>query len=73
MNLVYIIAWLTRMRQQVTFGDLSNDVDTTGTGPMHVVASRLGNILRLSSVVLEGSTYGRQPPTRKSIRFWTEN
>jgi hypothetical protein len=56
---VFSQAWLTRMRQLVTFGELNNEVDTTGTGSMHVVASRLGNILRLSSVVLEGNTYGR--------------
>jgi hypothetical protein len=30
---------LTRMRQLVTFGELSNDVDTTGTGSVRVVAS----------------------------------
>jgi hypothetical protein len=35
------LARLTRMRQLVTFGELSNDVDTRGTGPMHVVASRV--------------------------------
>jgi hypothetical protein len=29
------------MRQLVTFGELSNDVDTTGTGSMRVVASRV--------------------------------
>jgi hypothetical protein len=29
------------MRQLVTFSKLSNDVDTTGTGSMHVVASRV--------------------------------
>jgi hypothetical protein len=34
-------AWLTRMCQLVTFGELSNDVDTTGTGSMRVVASRV--------------------------------
>jgi hypothetical protein len=35
---------LTRMRQLVTFGELSNDVETvetTGTGSMRVVASRV--------------------------------
>jgi hypothetical protein len=40
------------MRQHVTFGELSNDVDTTGTSSMRVVASIVA-ILRLSSVVLE--------------------
>jgi hypothetical protein len=34
-------ALLTHMRQLVTFGELSNDVDTTGTGSTHVVASRV--------------------------------
>jgi hypothetical protein len=34
-------AWLMRMRQMVTFGELSNDVDTTGTRLMRVVASRV--------------------------------
>jgi hypothetical protein len=33
-------ARLTRMRQLVTFGELSNNVDTTGTSSMRVVASR---------------------------------
>jgi hypothetical protein len=34
-------AWLTRMRQLVTFGELNNSVDTTGTGSLRVVASRV--------------------------------
>jgi hypothetical protein len=34
-------AWLMHMFQLVTFGDLSNDIDSTGTGSMHVVASRV--------------------------------
>jgi hypothetical protein len=34
-------AQLTRMHQLVTFGKLSNNVNTTGTGSMHVVASRV--------------------------------
>lgn len=38
---VFFHAWLTRMRQQLTFCELSNDVDTTGTGSMRVVASRV--------------------------------
>jgi hypothetical protein len=38
---VFFHARLTHMRQLVTFGELSNDVDTTGTGSMHVVASRV--------------------------------
>jgi hypothetical protein len=33
-------AQLTRLRQLVTFGELSNDVDITGTGSVRVVASR---------------------------------
>jgi hypothetical protein len=51
LNLVYVIrkenskssfhARLTCMRQLVTFGDLSNDVDTTGTGSMRVAAIRV--------------------------------
>jgi hypothetical protein len=32
---------LMLMRQLVTFGELSNDVDTTGTGSMRVVARRV--------------------------------
>jgi hypothetical protein len=34
-------AQLTRMHQLMTFGELSNDVDITGTGLMRVVASRV--------------------------------
>jgi hypothetical protein len=34
-------AQLTRMRQLVTFGKVSNDVDTTGTGSKRVVASKV--------------------------------
>jgi hypothetical protein len=34
-------ARLMCMHHLVTFGELSNDVDTTGTGSMHVVASRV--------------------------------
>jgi hypothetical protein len=34
-------AWFMHMRQLVTFGELSNDVDTTGTGSMRAVASRV--------------------------------
>jgi hypothetical protein len=51
MYLVYVIgkentesffhARLTHMRQLVTFGKLSNDVHTTGTGSVRVVASRV--------------------------------
>jgi hypothetical protein len=37
----YFHARLMRMRQLVTFGVLSNNVDTTGTGSKHVVASRV--------------------------------
>jgi hypothetical protein len=33
--------WLTHVRQLVTFGELSNDVDTIGTGSMRVVVSRV--------------------------------
>jgi hypothetical protein len=32
---------LTLMRQLMTFGKLSNDVDTTGGGSMRVAASRV--------------------------------
>jgi hypothetical protein len=38
---VFFLAQFTRMRQLVTFGELSNDVDTTGTGSMRVVASKV--------------------------------
>jgi hypothetical protein len=34
-------AWLTCMRQLMTFGELSNDVDSAGTSSMCVVASRV--------------------------------
>jgi hypothetical protein len=40
------------MRQLVTFGELNNNVDTTGTTSMHVVASTIA-ILRMSGVNLE--------------------
>jgi hypothetical protein len=33
---VFFHAWLTCMHQLVTFGELSNYVNTTGTGSMHV-------------------------------------
>jgi hypothetical protein len=39
------------MHQLVTFGELSNDIDTTGTGSMHVVASRVARILTVDFVV----------------------
>jgi hypothetical protein len=32
---------LTRMRYLVTFSELSNDIDITGTGSMRAVASRV--------------------------------
>jgi hypothetical protein len=38
---VFFLARLTCMHQLVTFGELSNDVDTTGTGSMLVVAIRV--------------------------------
>jgi hypothetical protein len=38
---VFFHVRLTRMRQLVTFGELSNDVDITGTGSMRVVAIRV--------------------------------
>jgi hypothetical protein len=37
----FVNARLTHMRQMVTFSELSNDVDTTETGSMRVVASRV--------------------------------
>jgi hypothetical protein len=46
-NSVFFHAWPMRMCQLVTFGELSNDVDTTGTGSVRVVASRVANLLRL--------------------------
>jgi hypothetical protein len=52
-------AWLTRMRQLVTFGELSNNVDITGTGLMRIVASRV----TISPVQCRFRTqYGGQPP-----------
>jgi hypothetical protein len=38
---VFCMPQLTRMCQLVTFGELINGVDTTGTGSMCVVASRV--------------------------------
>jgi hypothetical protein len=38
---VFFHAQLMHMRQLVTFGELSNDVDTAGTGSMRVVAGRV--------------------------------
>jgi hypothetical protein len=32
-------AWLTCMHQLVTFGELSNNVDTAGTGSVHLAIS----------------------------------
>jgi hypothetical protein len=43
---VFIHAQLTRMHQLVTFGELSNDADTTGIGSMHAVASRVATSYR---------------------------
>jgi hypothetical protein len=37
----FLHAPLMHMHQLVTFGELSNDVDTTRTGSMRVVASRV--------------------------------
>jgi hypothetical protein len=48
----YFHAQLTRMRQPVTFGELSNDVDTTGRDPMRVVASRVKVLHFIRSVGL---------------------
>jgi hypothetical protein len=36
----FLIAQLTRMLPLVIFDELSNNVDTTGTGSMRVLASR---------------------------------
>jgi hypothetical protein len=52
------------MRRLMTFGELSNDVETTGADSMRVVASRVAVQRRFKM------QYGRQPPTRKSIQFW---
>jgi hypothetical protein len=41
LKVLFFHARLTRIRQLVTFGELSNDVDTTGTGSMHVVSGRV--------------------------------
>jgi hypothetical protein len=38
---VFFNARLTGIRQLVTLGELSNDFDTTGTGSMRAVASRV--------------------------------
>jgi hypothetical protein len=37
---VFLHARFMRMHQLVTSGEISNDVNTTGTGSMRVVASR---------------------------------
>jgi hypothetical protein len=37
----FFYTWHPRMRQLVTFGELSNDVDATGIGSMRVVVSRV--------------------------------
>jgi hypothetical protein len=37
----FLHAPLMHMHQLATFGELSNGVDTTGTGSVHVVASRV--------------------------------
>jgi hypothetical protein len=39
----FLHARLMRMLQLVTFGELGNDVDTTGTGSVRVVASKVAN------------------------------
>jgi hypothetical protein len=61
-------ARLTHMLQLVTFGELNNNVDTTRTSSMRVVASRLA--IPCGCPASFRMQYGRQPPTRKSIRFW---
>jgi hypothetical protein len=65
---VFFHAWLTHMHKLVTFGELSNNVDTTGTGSMRVVARRVA--ISYGSSALFKTQYGCQPPTRKSIQFW---
>jgi hypothetical protein len=56
------------MRQLVTFAKLSNDVDTTGTGSMHVVARRVAISYAIQRHFRK--QYGCQPPTLKNIWFW---
>jgi hypothetical protein len=63
-------AWLMHMHQLVTFGELNNDVDTTGTGSMRVVASELQSV---TAVCGFRKQYGRQPPTRKAFSSGTTN
>jgi hypothetical protein len=58
----------TRMCQLVTLGKLSNNVNTTGTGSMRVVASRLQS--HTADQHRFRTQYGCQLPTWKSIRFW---
>jgi hypothetical protein len=41
LKVLFFRVLLTLVRQLVTFGELSNDVDTTETGSMCVVASRV--------------------------------
>jgi hypothetical protein len=71
MYLVYVIgkensesflshARLMRMRQLVTFGELSNDVNTTGTVSMRVVASRV--VISYGCPESFRTQYGHQPP-----------
>jgi hypothetical protein len=57
-----------RMRQLVTYSELSNNVDTAGTGSMLLWLVELQS---LTAVQRRFRTqYGSQPPTRRSIRFW---
>jgi hypothetical protein len=57
-----------RMRQLVTFDELSNDADTEE----HVQCVLWLAKLQFLTVVYRRfrRQYGRQPPTRESIRFW---
>jgi hypothetical protein len=60
-------AWLMPMCQLVTFGELSNDVDTTGTGSVRVVASKVAISYGFHRHFR--MQYGHQPPTQKRIQF----
>jgi hypothetical protein len=56
------------MRQLLTFGELSNDVNTTGTGQCVLWLAELQSPTTVQRRFR--TQYGRQPPIRKIIQFW---
>jgi hypothetical protein len=63
LKVVFFMPGLRATRQLVSFCELSNDVDTTGTGSMLVVASRVVTAIQRRF----RTQYGRQLPSWKSI------